>query len=86
MGKAKTGSVSVAAFLVPVLDTKKPPKQQCRIEGTILVPKNAALTEGGENGAIFGTKLVSKTATIISSHSVSQTGSILGYQLFPYHQ
>ena len=44
MGKAKTGSASVAAFLVPVLDTKKPPKQQCRIEGTILVPKNAAFT------------------------------------------
>jgi hypothetical protein len=43
MGKAKTGSASVAAFLVPVLDTKKPPKQQCRIEGTIFVPKNAAI-------------------------------------------
>jgi hypothetical protein len=37
----------VAAFLVPVLDTKKPQKQQCRIVGTIFVPKDAALTEGG---------------------------------------
>ena len=69
MGQAKSDSVSVAAYLEPFLDTKKPPKQQCLIEGTIFVPKNAALTEGGENGAIFGTQLVSKTATIILSHS-----------------
>jgi hypothetical protein len=34
-GQAKTSSVSLAAFLVPVLDTKKPLKQQCRIEGTM---------------------------------------------------
>ncbi len=47
MGKAKTGSVRVAALMVPALDTKKPPKQQCRIEGTIFVPKNAPLAEGG---------------------------------------
>jgi hypothetical protein len=45
MGQAKTGSVNVAAFLVPVLDTKMPPRQQCRIVGTIFVPKNATLTK-----------------------------------------
>ncbi|MBV5342034.1 MAG: hypothetical protein J0665_21150 [Deltaproteobacteria bacterium] len=50
------------------MDTKMPPKQQYRIEGTIFVPKNAALTEGGENGAIFGAKLVSKTGTVFAAN------------------
>jgi uncharacterized protein YcfJ len=78
--QAKTCFASVVSRRAPVLDTKKPPKQQCRIEGTIFVPKNAALTKGGENGAIFGTKLVSKTATKTLSNLVSQTGALLGYQ------
>ena len=55
----------MVAFLVPNLGTKLPPKKQCRIEGTIFVPKNAALTEGGENGAILGAILASKTATLL---------------------
>ena len=80
MGQAKTGSVSAAAFLVSVLDTKKPPKQQCRIDGTIFVPKNASLTEGGKYDPIFGAKLVSKTATILLPVMVSQTGSQIGCQ------
>jgi hypothetical protein len=50
------------------------------IEGTIFVPQNAALTEGGKYSPIFGAKLVSKTATILLSHSVSQSGTLLGYQ------
>jgi len=43
-----TGSVSAAAFWTPGLETKMPPTQECRIDGTIFVPNNAALTEGGK--------------------------------------
>jgi hypothetical protein len=50
------------------------------IEGTIFVPKNAALTEGGKKFPILATKLVSKTATEILSQLASQTGALLGYQ------
>jgi hypothetical protein len=39
-------------------------KKQWRIEGTIFVPKNAPLTEGGKKLPIFGTKLVAKKAAI----------------------
>ena len=80
MGQSMTGSVSAAAFWVPVLDTKMPPTQQCRIDGTIFVPKNAALPEGGKKFPILATKLASKTATEILSQLASQTGALLGYQ------
>jgi len=41
-----------------------PAEKQCRIEGAIFVPKNAASSEGGKNCPIFGAKLVAKTATM----------------------
>lgn len=79
-GSSKIGFVRVATFWVPDLDAKMSPKQQCRIEGTIFVSKNAPLTEGGKKLPILGTKLVSKTVTILLPVMVSQTGSQIGCQ------
>jgi hypothetical protein len=44
IGKDSGIYLKMVAFWSPFLESKKPPKQQCRIEGTIFGPNNAALT------------------------------------------